>query len=289
MKEKDIEQYLAALEGGWMSEDDLEISDNEEERLEQIHDGEMLLGDVLEEENGEDSQDDEDDPPLVEDELPDHPALEPNLIPTGNVFAGLLDKRKLIWKKRNMEFHESKVTFKGNSDFGPELSQLDSPYACFSYFFNENFMQNIVEQTNLYVTQKNPEKLTTYTVRDLKKFFGVLLYMSVQQFPSVRSYWSPKFGYEPISSVMPNNKFEKMKNYLHFNNNDQHKEIGHPEHDRLFKIRPVIEELNERFSSVPMDQRLSIDEQMCATKVAHFLKQYLPNKPHKWGFKLYVL
>lgn len=38
-----------------------------------------------------------------------------------------------------------------------------------------------------------------------------------------------------------------------------------------------------------MDQRLSIDEQMCATKVAHFLKQYLPNKPHKWGFKLYVL
>ena len=28
---------------------------------------------------------------------------------------------------------------------------------------------------------------------------------------------------------------------------------------------------------------------MCATKVAHFLKQYLPNKPHKWGFKLYVL
>lgn len=38
-----------------------------------------------------------------------------------------------------------------------------------------------------------------------------------------------------------------------------------------------------------MEQRLSIDEQMCATKVAHFLKQYLPNKPHKWGFKLFVL
>ncbi|CAF4946857.1 unnamed protein product [Pieris macdunnoughi] len=28
---------------------------------------------------------------------------------------------------------------------------------------------------------------------------------------------------------------------------------------------------------------------MCSTKVGHFLKQYLPNKPHKWGFKLFVL
>ncbi|CAK1547958.1 unnamed protein product [Leptosia nina] len=28
---------------------------------------------------------------------------------------------------------------------------------------------------------------------------------------------------------------------------------------------------------------------MCSTKIAHFLKQYLPNKPHKWGYKLFIL
>lgn len=39
----------------------------------------------------------------------------------------------------------------------------------------------------------------------------------------------------------------------------------------------------------PFDQRLSLDEQMCSTKVAHFMKQYLPNKPHKCGYKLFVL
>ncbi|XP_022124841.2 piggyBac transposable element-derived protein 4 [Pieris rapae] len=59
--------------------------------------------------------------------------------------------------------------------------------------------------------------------------------------------------------------------------------------DRLYKIRPVIKHLNERFATVPMNQRLSVDEQMCSTKIGHFLKQYLPKKPHKWGFKLYVL
>lgn len=28
---------------------------------------------------------------------------------------------------------------------------------------------------------------------------------------------------------------------------------------------------------------------MCATKIRHFMKQYLPLKPHKWGFKLFML
>lgn len=133
---------------------------------------------------------------------------------------------------------------------------------------------------------KNPERSTSFNLLDLKKFLGILLYVSVQHFLNTRSYWSPKYGYEPIYSVISNNKFEQLKKSLHFNNNDHHKPIGDPGHDRLFKIRPVIDELNNKFSSVAMEQRLSIDEQMCTIKVAHFLKQYLPN--NKWGFKLYV-
>lgn len=38
-----------------------------------------------------------------------------------------------------------------------------------------------------------------------------------------------------------------------------------------------------------MEQGLSVDEQMCATKMSHYMKQYLSNKPHKWGFKLFLL
>ena len=70
---------------------------------------------------------------------------------------------------------------------------------------------------------------------------------------------------------MPLNKFEKIKLSLHFNNNDLHKPVGHPKHDRLYKIRPVIKHLNERFATVPMNQRLSVDEQMCSTKIGYFL------------------
>lgn len=61
------------------------------------------------------------------------------------------------------------------------------------------------------------------------------------------------------------------------------------QHDRLHKIRPIINDLNNRFAAVPLEQRLSLDEQMCATKIGHYMKQYLPNKPHKWGFKLFLI
>ena len=88
---------------------------------------------------------------------------------------------------------------------------------------------------------------------------------------------------------MPVNRFEKIRRIIHFNNNDKNKPINDPNHDKLQKLRPVIDHLNEKFSSIPLDQRLSIDEKMCATKIRHFMKQYLPLKPHKWGFKLFML
>lgn len=113
--------------------------------------------------------------------------------------------------------------------------------------------------------------------------------MSVYHYPSVRSYWNTRHGFEAIKQVMTLYKFEEIRQIIHFNNNEQHKPTTQPQHDRLHKLRPVIDHLNEKFSCVPMQQRLSIDEQMCATKIGHFMKQYLPNKPHKWGFKLFVL
>lgn len=34
---------------------------------------------------------------------------------------------------------------------------------------------------------------------------------------------------------------------------------------------------------------LFVDEQICATEARHHIKQYIPKKPHKYGFKLFVL
>ncbi|XP_039278703.1 piggyBac transposable element-derived protein 4-like [Nilaparvata lugens] len=88
---------------------------------------------------------------------------------------------------------------------------------------------------------------------------------------------------------MPVELFESIRRYLHFNNNETAVAPNVVGHDRLHKIRPILDHLNVKFSEVPLEESLSIDEQMCATKARHFLKMYMPGKPHKWGYKLFIL
>lgn len=63
----------------------------------------------------------------------------------------------------------------------------------------------------------------------------------------------------------------------------------HEDYDKLFKIRPIIETVRKRFLSLPFSENLSVDEQMCASNFRHSLRMYMPDKPHKWGFKFFVL
>lgn len=85
------------------------------------------------------------------------------------------------------------------------------------------------------------------------------------------------------------NHFEKIRQFLHFNDNSLQVPSSHPGHDRLHKIRPILETLKKKCQNIPKRETLSVDEQMCATKATNFLRQYLPNKPHKWGYKFLVL
>lgn len=285
--DKDIEQLLAALEDGNISEDGLE-DDSEDEETFFENAREMIR--ELEDEEAEDHEDPTySDPPLVQD-LPGPSSEVIFSLPMQEGHASYVefDKRKLIWKKDSLMYDESKLIHQPSTTVSA-ITELDTPYKCFLHYFTPEFLQKIVDETNLYTVQKNPSISFSISVGELKKFIGILLFMSVGHFPSVRSYWHSKFGYDPVKSVMPVNRFEMIRSYLHFNDNNEHLPRDHSDHDRLHKIRPVIEQLNTTFSSVAIDQRLSIDEQMCSTKIAHFLKQYLPNKPHKWGYKLYVL
>ena len=47
-----------------------------------------------------------------------------------------------------------------------------------------------------------------------------------------------------------------------------------PKYDKLFKIRPLVNKLNMKFGQIPPEDCLSLDEQICTTKVWHYLKQY---------------
>ncbi|XP_047127748.1 piggyBac transposable element-derived protein 2 [Hydra vulgaris] len=108
--------------------------------------------------------------------------------------------------------------------------------------------------------------------------------MSVVKLPSTRDYWSSSIGIAHVANIMPVNRFEKLKSIIRFaDNNSADKD------DKLFKIRPLINKMNEQLNSIPFEENLAVDEQIIPFKERHLIKQYNPKKPHKWGFKVFVL
>ena len=284
MNDDRIERILLQLENGEISEDETELDEDNLDYYGNISD---LRAD-LEDEEGENAEEEEGhdeidmavlDPPLITEDLPENSACSINY---GNA-------RNLIWKKKNMAMDAQALRFLGATDYPQSILDLSSPYQFFSYFFDKSLLENIVDESNKYAIQKNLNFSEVVTLLDLRKYIGILIYTSVYHYPSIRSYWSNKVRFHPIAETLTVNRFEKIRQIIHFNDNNNHLPPEDPKHDRLHKLRPIVDHLNQRFMSVPFDHRLSLDEQMCSTKIGHFMKQYLPNKPHKWGFKLYVL
>ncbi|GFW35998.1 piggyBac transposable element-derived protein 3 [Trichonephila clavipes] len=166
---------------------------------------------------------------------------------------------------------------------------LDTPYQFFKYLWTDEIISNIYEESKRYGIQKNPSKPLTLSENEINQYLGICIDASLVHLPNYRAYWSEELGLDRIKETMSLKIFETIRQYLHFNDNDKHLPRDHPNHDRLHKIRPPYDELNKNFVKVPSERHLSIDEKICSTKVRHYTKQYLPIKPHKWGFKLFVL
>lgn len=126
------------------------------------------------------------------------------------------------------------------------------------------------------------------SVDELYRYIGIHLYMSIYRYPNLTSYWG-KNAFQPISQTMTSKRFELIKKFLSFRNEADRIKKGQAGYDPLFRMRRIIKILNAQFDSIPKTSRLCVDEQMCSTKMKHHLRQYMPNKPHKWGIKLFVL
>lgn len=282
-RERDIEEYLASLQDGSISEDEADIMDVNE------FDYYPTSVDLIRELEGASdlTESDDEEPTSFSSDSGENDS--PNVDPVKPAAIKKPGIRELVWRKDNLIYDEDRVKFTGDLEPYKRTTAIQTPFQFFSFFMTDNILMKIVFETNLYIVQKEIAHCQPVTLLEIRKFLGILIFMSVYHYPNVRSYWS-EHGFRTIMESMTLNRFEKIRSVIHFNDNDLHKPVGHPDHDRLHKIRPFIDHMNNAFSSTtPFEQRLSLDEQMCATKIGHFMKQYLPNKPHKWGFKLYVL
>ncbi|XP_065675494.1 piggyBac transposable element-derived protein 3-like [Hydra vulgaris] len=158
------------------------------------------------------------------------------------------------------------------------LDCLGSELSYFYQIFPKELFQEIAYQTTLYSMQTNPENLFAVKEEDIVSFVACVLYMSIVKLTSTRDYWSSSIGIAHVANIMPVNRFEKLKSIIHFaDNNSADKD------DKLFKICPLINKINEQLNSIPFEENLAVDEQIIPFKGRHLIKQYNPKKTRTNG------
>ncbi|XP_047112014.1 piggyBac transposable element-derived protein 4-like [Schistocerca piceifrons] len=68
------------------------------------------------------------------------------------------------------------------------------------------------------------------------------------------------------------------------------KKKGEPGFDALYKVRPLLNSLRERFQNIYYPEKtVTVNEGICHYSVRVGFKVYMANKPNKYGMKLYIL
>ncbi|XP_049774068.1 piggyBac transposable element-derived protein 4-like [Schistocerca cancellata] len=153
-------------------------------------------------------------------------------------------------------------------------------------------MQQICFQTNLYAKLKNSAQWRELTVQELKAFLGMIIVMGIHQLPEAAIYWSsdPYLNVNAVSNVMTLARYKKIMENLHCNDNLFQPATNDPGYDKLYKIRPLISALNKNCLKVyHPSTSLAVDESVVAFKGRTSLKQYMPMKPVKRGYKIWCL
>ncbi|XP_049954698.1 piggyBac transposable element-derived protein 2-like [Schistocerca serialis cubense] len=152
------------------------------------------------------------------------------------------------------------------------------------------FMEQITAQSNLYATQENDR--LNLTVDELRAFLEILVIMRFSPLPGVRLFWSNdrKFYNSRAAQVMPVKRFLKIMRFLHLNDNYKIPKKGEIGFERLYKFKPVLDHHNSCFKKLFHTARyLSVDESMVGFKGRRSLEQYMPNKPIKRGFQIWMI
>ena len=122
----------------------------------------------------------------------------------------------------------------------------------------------------------------------MEQFLGIHIMAGIVNMPSYRMYWADTTRLEPIADVMSRNWFDTTRNYFHIKDNSTMKACDDPEYDKLFKARPFVDSIKSSFQEIEVEEFNSVDELIIPFKGRSSLKQYVRNKPHKQGIKVFA-
>ena len=196
---------------------------------------------------------------------------------------------------------------------GPRVILPPTVLDLFRLFFTSTLISMIVDQTNSYAHKVlgdvARDKWSDVMAEDIWAFLGFALLMGINRLPQLRLYWNtnPVFHYLPIAERITRDRFLDIWRFLHFTSSELPPPPP-PTHgassagasssspsdstrtqDRLWKVRPIISAVVAACRTKYRPHReQAINEAMVAFKGRSSMKQYLPMKPVKHGFKVWV-
>ena len=171
------------------------------------------------------------------------------------------------------------------------------PIRCFLLLVNENIIRRTVAETNRYATHTlanrslpkffRMKKWVETDQKEMKKYFGLILWIGLVRLNSIEKYRSKNtlFQQDVSRAIISRNRFQLLLSVLRFSNNET-AESG----NRLAKIQPLIDMLQINFQNLFWpEEDIIIDETLVPWKGRLTFKQYIPNKTHRYGVKLFIL
>ena len=128
------------------------------------------------------------------------------------------------------------------------------------------------------------------TYDELCAFFGTNIILSVNPYRQLKHAFSsdPFLSNIGIRNVFTLKRFTKIGNYFCVSDKLCEPPKDSPSYDKLYKVRPVIEQMNKLF---PMYYKFSshqaIDGSSIKTKSRDIMKNYCKSKPAKWAFRVW--
>ncbi|ROT74711.1 hypothetical protein C7M84_006773 [Penaeus vannamei] len=112
--------------------------------------------------------------------------------------------------------------------------------------------------------------------------------MGLRSHCTVRDFWStyPLMSSSIFQKTMTQDRFDSLTSAIHFVDNEEERQGD----DRLWKVRPVLDVLDETFRTVFIPNKIiTVDESLWAFKGRHHAVQYNLSKRARRGMKVYKL
>ena len=194
-----------------------------------------------------------------------------------------LKNKDRVWSDK---VSESKVPEFIELPFIPVPDNCNSPYDFFKLFIDDEFIDQIVEESVSYATLCNQTGHAAKINHSSMRVFQAVMFITGYSTPANRKmFWEMRE--DGMNMLVKKNiardDFISIIRYSHFAS------TPNPD-DRFWKVRMLFDKLNATAKKfVRQPEHVAVDEGMIKYFGPHPLKQFMRGKPTRFGYKIWIL